>query len=67
MTCSMAIEHLPSTTPDSHLPGVISAHAPISGTVPLGVWKLPHTQIVDISGNLLTQFTGESTPNWFID
>lgn len=38
---------------------------PLSGTVPLGVWKLPHAETVDISDNLLTQFTGKSTPNWF--
>lgn len=38
---------------------------PLSGTVPLGVWKLPHAGTVDISDNLLTQFTDKSTPNWF--
>ena len=32
-----------------------------SGTVPISVWKLPCTERVDVSDNLLTHFTGENT------
>lgn len=34
-----------------------------SGAVPLGVWKLPCTTYVDLSGNLLTHLTGETAPD----
>lgn len=34
-----------------------------SGAVPLGVWKLPFTTHVNLSGNLLTQLTGEHAPD----
>lgn len=38
---------------------------PPSGTVPLGVWKLPRTAGVDVSCNLLTRFTGENRSHPF--
>lgn len=34
---------------------------PASGTVPLGVWKLPGVRLMGLSGNLLTHLTGENT------
>ncbi len=40
---------------------ILTVCGSLSGTVPLSVWRLPCAKTIDLSGNLLTRFTGEKT------
>ena len=58
-----AVRVMSRANSDVHLLGLSPFVLLPSGTVPLGVWKLPRTEVVNFSSNLLTHFTGEKTAN----